>query len=35
MKAEFRRILAFIGKKTLEQPTHGSYLKSLCRSEAA
>jgi tryptophan halogenase len=35
MKAEFRRILSFIGKKILEQPTHGSYLKSLCRSEAA
>lgn len=35
MKAEFRRILAFIGKKALEQPTHGSYLKSLCRREAA
>ena len=35
MKEEFRRILAFIGRKVLEQPTHDSYLKSLCRSEAA
>jgi tryptophan halogenase len=35
MKEEFRRILGFIGKKVLEQPTHDSYLRGLSRSEAA
>jgi tryptophan halogenase len=29
--AEFRRILEFIQKKVLEQPTHDKYLESLCR----
>ncbi len=28
---EFRRILEFIKKKVLEQPTHDKYLESLCR----
>jgi len=28
---EFRRILEFINKKVLEQPTHDQYLESLCR----
>ena len=28
---EFRRILEFINKKVLEQPTHDRYLESLCR----
>ncbi|MDB5694270.1 MAG: tryptophan halogenase [Alphaproteobacteria bacterium] len=35
MKAEFRRILAFVKDKVLEQPTHDSCLKRLGRSEAA
>jgi tryptophan halogenase len=35
MKEDFRRILGFIKRKVLEQPTHDAYLRSLCRSEAA
>jgi tryptophan halogenase len=35
MKEEFRRILGFVKDKVLEQPTHDSYLRGLCRSEAA
>jgi tryptophan halogenase len=30
--AEFRRILQFIKRKVLEQPTHSAYLDSICRS---
>jgi tryptophan halogenase len=32
---EFRRALNFIKAKVLEQPTHGGYLDSLCRSATA
>ncbi|WEK00805.1 MAG: tryptophan 7-halogenase [Candidatus Sphingomonas phytovorans] len=35
MKNDFRRILNFIKRKVLEQPTHDGYLASLGRSEAA
>jgi tryptophan halogenase len=32
---EFRRMLDFIRSKVLEQPTHHTYLDTLCRSTAA
>jgi tryptophan halogenase len=35
MKQEFRRMLAFVRDKVLEQPTHDAYLHRLGRSEAA
>jgi tryptophan halogenase len=35
MKQEFRRMLAFVRDKVLEQPTHDSYLRRFGRSEAA
>jgi tryptophan halogenase len=35
MKQEFRRMLAFVREKVLEQPTHDAYLQRLGRSEAA
>ncbi|CUS46488.1 MAG: tryptophan 7-halogenase [Pseudomonadota bacterium] len=35
MKDDFRRMLGFIRRKVLEQPTHDGYLASLGRSEAA
>jgi tryptophan halogenase len=35
MKQEFRRMLAFVRDKVLEQPTHDAYLQRLGRSEAA
>jgi tryptophan halogenase len=35
MKEEFRRMLAFVRDKVLEQPTHDAYLRRFGRSEAA
>ena len=35
MKQEFRRMLAFVRDKVLEQPTHDAYLRRFGRSEAA
>jgi hypothetical protein len=35
MKQEFRRMLAFVRDKVLEQPTHDAYVRRFGRSEAA